>query len=104
MTLTAFKKTKLSDMSTEQLQNNIAAFAKQLVNIPILPGRIIEDISVISGVNSISHGLGRPVQGYVLVKSSAAVRIYTVEANQTNPDTILSLSADATATINLYVF
>ena len=104
MSLKDFKKVKLDTNALTQLQNNVAGFTSQLVNNPILSGKLLTDIEVINGVTSISHGLGRAPQGYFVVRSTAQVSVWDVAANQTTPKATLELSASATATISIYIF
>ena len=104
MALKAFRKTIFKELPTAQLQNSVALFANQLTNNPILAGHLIENIEVINGVTSINHGLGANLRGYIVTKQSSAVSTWLVETNQTTPNTILNLSADASSTISIYVF
>ena len=104
MVLKDFKKVKLEDHALTQLQNNVAGFTGQLVSNPLLSGVLLTGISIINGVTSISHGLGRPPQGYIVVRSTAAVSVWDVVVNQTTPNATLQLSANAAATISIYIF
>lgn len=105
MSLKAFRKVKIADLSVSQFQDSVAAFLSQLVLNVILSGRLIENIDILSAsVNSINHGLGRAPRGYFIVKSTADTRVWSVAANQSTPLVTLELSASANATISLYVF
>lgn len=105
MSLKAFRKVKVADLSVSQFQDNVANFFTQLLLNAVLSGRLIENIDVLSAsVNSINHGLGRAPRGYFIVKSDADVRVWSVAANQTTPLVTLELSASANATISLYIF
>lgn len=71
---------------------------------PILQGQLLPELVVKSGNNTINHGLGRALVGYIVVGNSAAVTFYDKQATNQRPDLTLILVASGAATINIYVF
>lgn len=81
-----------------------AATLNPVVSNPIVGGRLLEGIVVASGNNTINHGLGEVLQGYTIVKNSAAVTYYDRQLTNPMPDLTLILVASGAATISIYVF
>lgn len=71
---------------------------------PIVGGRLVKNISMITGVNIINHGLGDKIQGWIVIMNSAAATFYDSQATNPRPQLTLILNASAPATISLYVF
>lgn len=63
--------------------------------------QILEKVDLVSGVNTINHGLGRLQQGWFLLDIDAAAVIYR---SQPFNDKTLVLTSDATVTVNIGVF
>lgn len=104
MVLKDFKKIKLADVELTQLQNNIHNYLSQLTNNTLLSGNLIASVDIINGDTNIAHGLNRTPQGYLVVSRSANVVVWDEAAKQTTPKTFLTLSANANATIGIYIF
>jgi hypothetical protein len=64
----------------------------------------MKDIPIVAGANVINHGLGRQLQGYVIVTNSAAVTFYDNQTINTMPQLTLQLVASGNSTISLLVF
>lgn len=80
-----------------------AAAINPLLANPIVNGQIIQAV-VKTGVNTINHGLGRKLQGYIVILNSAAVTYYDSQLSNQRPDLNLILNASGAATVSLYVF
>ena len=71
----------------------------------ILDGILITGQDLASGTTSIiSHKLGRPIKGWVVVGKNAAQHVYDVQSSNDNPDKFLYLTAGGTVTVDLWVF
>lgn len=81
-----------------------AATLNPIIGNPIVGGNLISGVAVSSGNNTINHGLGKKLQGYVVVMNSANVTYYDRQATNSMPDLTLILVASGAATISLYVF
>lgn len=74
-----------------------------LVN-PILAGQQLDNISLVSGTNSINHGLGRKLQGYFIVRNDSATTFHDTQASNASPELTLNLIASGSATVSLWVY
>lgn len=100
--LKQFKTFVSSLPDVQKLINHVQEYLNQLTNNVILDGVLVENISVSTSPTQINHGLGREVRGYLLVKSSANVTIYST--TNTTPKSLLTITASGSATISLYIF
>lgn len=92
------------DRKVNQLQQNLKQALDPLLQNPLVNGYVIANTNLVSGDNTISHGLNRPLQGWFPVLIDAAVAIYDNQSSNTTPSTTLILNSSGTATISLYVF
>lgn len=85
------------------LESQWKSILDPILGNPILSGRLITDIALVSGNNTVSHKLGRALQGYIVTDMTGAfVNIYRVESP--NPTLTLVLNSSGAATIGLMVF
>ncbi len=80
-----------------------AAIDPVLAN-PIVNGRIISGVVLVTGSNIINHKLQRKLQGYIVILKSADVTIYDSQLTNQMPDFNLILTSSGAATVSLYVF
>jgi len=83
----------------------------EMVDVPILQGRLLEDISVKEGTTArIRHGLGRKLRGWVVVRRNATAGVFSdqqVDNKKEDQELWLMLttgSTTATYTVSLWVF
>ncbi len=81
-----------------------AATLNPLLANPLVNGRLLQEITVKSGANTINHTLGKKLQGYFVVLNSANVTFYDSQLTNQMPDLTLILNASGPAVITLYVF
>ncbi len=81
-----------------------AARLNPLLSNPLVNGQVLSGIKVVSGSNTINHGLGRDLQGYLVVMNNASVTFYDSQSTNQMPQLTLVLVASGAATISLYVF
>ncbi len=81
-----------------------AAVINPVLANPLVTGNHLKGIVVVTGANVINHGLGQKLQGYIVVRNSAAVTFYDSQATNSRDDLTLILNASGAATISLYVF
>lgn len=62
---------------------------------------ILEDVSLVTGANTINHLLGRMMQGWLILDINGAATIYRSEPMN---DITLTLTSSANVTVNLGVF
>lgn len=87
-----------------QLQQFIQQGLTPLLMNPYLNGRLIEKVNLVSGSNSVNHGLGRKLQGWVIVRKRSDAAIFDTQDVNPIPDKTLDLQSDVDVSINLYVF
>lgn len=81
-----------------------AASLNPLLKSPLANPVLLSQISLASGVNTINHTLGAPLQGYIVCLNSAAVTFYDGQGSNPNPERTLILHASGAAIVSLLVF
>jgi hypothetical protein len=72
---------------------------------PFLAGRLLTGVVLSNGTPTIiNHGLGQKLQGWLIVGISAAATVYDNQSTNPSPQLTLSLTSNAVATANLWVF
>lgn len=85
------------------LQDRLQSLFIVLENCPLLEGRTIEDIELVSGVeNKIEHGLNRVPEGWIVVDQFGPSGDITRTDELTN--VFLPLTSTSTQTVALWVF
>jgi len=87
-----------------QFQSQVISSVNPVLQNPIVNGTLLSGIVVASGSNTINHGLGRALIGWIIVRNNASVTFYDTQVSNTSPDRTLLLTASGAATISLYVF
>lgn len=93
-----------SNLPWELANNKWAAALNPLLANPLMGGRILKNLPIYSGTNSVAHGLQRDLQGYIVILNSANVTFYDSQATNQKPDLFLILNASGATTASLYVF
>lgn len=81
-----------------------AATLNPFLNNPMLNGRLLQDVPVVIGANSINHGLGRDLIGWFVTRNDSAETFYDSQTSNQRPAQTLQLVASGPAIISLYVF
>jgi hypothetical protein len=92
----------MSHQTTEggvQLQTAVRDVLEPITANPILDYVLIKDLSI-TGSLAISHGLQRPVQGWVITRLKTNSVIYEISST----DMYLTLAASAPAVVDVYIF
>lgn len=90
-----------TDRTVNQLQQNIKQAVEPLLTNPVNNGVLLTNISLSSGTNTIQHGLGRTMQGWMVADVTSAATIYR---SAQFSSTTLTLTSSAATTVNLYIF
>lgn len=103
--LLPFSKIGFADADLGRLESNIENSFKPVLSKEILEGSFLQDIVLTTGVtNKVSHGLQRPVNGYIVVKRNSNSVVYDNESSNTLKSTFLQLLCSANVTVSLWVF
>ncbi len=81
-----------------------AASLNPILANPLINGRVLSGLKLLTGANVVNHGLQRKLQGYFVIMNSAASTFYDSQASNQTPDITLVLNSSGTATVSLYVF
>lgn len=92
------------DTVLSQMQSAWATFINPVINRPQNLSNILPDIELSIGSNTIQHNLGEPLQGWNVVRKSAAADIYDLQPVNPRPEQTLILVSDAVVTVSLEVF
>jgi hypothetical protein len=93
-----------TDRLMNQLQQNIKQAVTPVLRNPLVQGNLITGIALKTGDNTISHGLGQTLQGWIVVGQGSAASFYDKQASNPNTQKTLILNSSADVTINLYCF
>lgn len=93
-----------TDRLINQLQQNINQVLNPIANNPLVNGSILTSITLIAGLNTINHGLGRTLQGWFLVRNKASSVVHDNQAQNPNTDLTLLLVSTAATIVDVYVF
>lgn len=100
----AIPKVQTADRLMNQLQSNILGGLNPIIQNPLSSGSVLTSIPLKSGSNTVNTGLGRVLQGWIIVRLREDVTIWDLQDSNTNPDKTLILNSSGDATIDLYVF
>lgn len=76
----------------------------QLLKSPLVNGKVLANVSLSSGDNTVSHGLGRALQGWFPVRLRGSATLYDKQDSNSNPNATLVINASAQVKADLYVF
>lgn len=96
----SFSKFQGEDKDLQKLQRNIETAVNQVLRNPLLDGRLIPDVNLISGNTKIEHKLARNLRGYLVIDRNNGATIYTTSKDEN----YLTLNSSAAITVSLWVF
>lgn len=86
---------------TDLFQRDAKQAVDALAAIPILDGVLLEDVELSATAKRVYHNLGRTVNGFWVVWSDADSRVWV---DGLNTSAFIELAANASVTVNLWVF
>ena len=105
MTLRRFERIHVPDPDLNRVQERLQDTLMPVMDASILDGLLITGQDLASGTTSIiSHKLGRPIKGWIVVGKNAAQHVYDVQSSNDNPEKFLYLTAGGAVTVDLWVF
>lgn len=93
-----------SNLPWEFASNKWSAALNPVIANPLMAGRLISNVVLTTGVNTINHGLQRNLVGYIVTLKNANITIYDSQSTNQKSNLFLILNASAPATVSLYVF
>lgn len=95
----AFRKFGSDSDEMNRVQDNVEIALEPLIISPIIDGVLIS-ASLVAGVNTVNHKLGRKPQGWILVAPQANESVWQLAADKN----VLTLEASGNITTSLWVF
>lgn len=95
---------KMVERNMGQIQDNVENALAPILSREIVNGILLTNIRLIVGINKIDHGLGRDLQGWLIVGRNSAGAVYDLQATNKLKSTLLVLQSDAFMTISLWCF
>lgn len=93
-----------NDPVLQLMQNQWGQMLNPLLRNPLINGRLVENVNLSTGDNTINHLLDRKLQGWFITRIGAAATIYDKQATNPNTQQTLILNSSANATISLWCF
>lgn len=92
--------------STEMglMQTNWATQLNPVISNPITQGIILKSVALTTGANVVNHRLGRPLQGWIIVRQRSSGTAYDTQDSNSMPQLTLQLTSSANMIVDLYVF
>ncbi len=103
MAITPYREVRTADTDLGRIQDAVKASLRDISSRSILDGQILTGRSLLTGQsNVISHGLGRPLLGWILVGQDANAVVWA--SPSVTPGLTLVLQCSANCTVSLWVF
>ena len=93
---------KNDDLNAVQL--NLKTALDPIIKNALVGGTTLTSIALKAGANIVAHGLGRTLQGWMIVRKRASADIYDTQDQNGSPQTTLLLTATAPVTVDIYVY
>lgn len=100
----ALPKFPTTDQPLSLLQTQWAQRLNPVLALPLLAQNTLKNVSLLTGTNNINHMLGRPLQGWFLIRKRADASIYDDQDNNSSPQRTLILVTDADVSVDIVVF
>lgn len=90
-----------NDKDLQLLQTRWASQINPVLSNKLVQGQLLENITLVTGANTINHLLSRQQVGWMLVDQDAAASVYR---SQPLNNKTLTLTTDADVVVKLWVF
>lgn len=93
-----------SDRILSQMQTQWSGQLNPVLSNPSLATRILKEVSLDAGSNTINHLLGKELTGWRIVRIRADSSIFDTQDSNPRPNLTLLLTASAPVVVDLEVF
>lgn len=99
-----FPKIYSPNREVSQIQDAIVDAIDPLLALPLSDSNFLENVDLTTGSNIVSHGLGRDLRGWIVVRKDADESIYDTQDSNSLPALTLMLVSSGAVTVSLIVF
>jgi len=93
-----------SDRVLNMIQSNLANTIDQVVSNPLISGSFVNSVSLVSGLNTVNHKLGRRPLGFIITRKNANQNVWDTQDANTQPELTYFLNSSGTVTVDIYFF
>lgn len=93
-----------ANLTLTLIQSNWASLLNPLLDLPINQGRLLENVQLDNGSNTVNHKLGRKLTGWFIVRQRAAASVYDTQDTNPTPAVTLKLTSNASVKVDIFVF
>jgi len=86
------------------LMNNLDYALDPVFNNPYLSFNIVKNVNLVVGDNQISHGLGRDLEGWVIVRKRGNADIYDKQDTNTLSSKTIIINSSRAVTVDFYFY
>ncbi len=102
--LPKFQLLSTTDQNLQLVQQNLVRTLNPIFNTPTLAGNLLTNVALVTGLNSINHGLGRNLNGWEIVRQRALANLWDSQDSNKTPTLTLTLNSSADVVVDIYVF
>lgn len=102
--LTAFYKTPTGNQALDGVQTILVRTLNPVFQMSLMGGNLLTSQTLTAGANSINHGLGRNLVGWIITRLRASATIYDTQDTNSTPSMTLALNSSAPVVVDIYVF
>lgn len=99
----ALQKFKSNDADLNKVQDNVEAALLDVAKSPLKNASLVSDVSITTSNREVRHGLAGPPRGWIAVKATAAVPVFSDTAHA-DPNNFIYLKGSASVTVTLLFF
>jgi hypothetical protein len=103
--LKRFKKLPSKSSEVNQIQSNIEEAVNPIINSNIVDGVLLRNLKLCAlQANLVTHKLGRPPLGWIVVRQRADSRIWDIQDDNILKKTTLALTCSHEVEVDLWIF
>lgn len=101
----ALKKLNSNNTELARFENLVREALGPIIRSNVIDGVLLSGVALKSGqANPVNHGLGRVLQGWIIVGKSSSADIWDSQASNDLPSRTVLLNCSADVTVNLWCF